>query len=347
MLIPIIALASLLSAPPSTPPDRVRVVASLTTYAAIAREITGDRGDVTSIGSGYENPHYVEPKPSFVPALAAANLFVTTGLDLELWVPALLDKASNPNVTEGGPGYVAVYTGIKLLDVPTSFSRSEGDVHAFGNPHIWTAPLNAIQIARNILTGLKRVAPADAQYFTTREAAFEDHLYRALYGDTLVQLIGGPSLAALDAQGRLLDFLRTKQYRGSPLASRLGGWVKEAMVFRGKRIVCYHKEWDYFSQEFDIPCIDYIEPKPGIPPTPSHVQEVIQEMQQQKIQVLFSTNYYDRNQVQEVASRTGATAVIVPGNVQGAPDVNTYFDLVNVWVRSLAAAYTGAAGAAP
>lgn len=347
MLLTIIAAITTLVPGGLAPPDRVRVVTSLTTYAAIAREITGDRGDVTSIGTGYENPHYVEPKPSFVPALARADVFVTTGLDLELWVPALLDKANNPKVTEGGPGYVAAYDGIKLLDVPTSFSRSQGDIHVFGNPHIWSAPLNAVLIARNILSGLRRVSPDNAGYFTTREASFEDRLYRALYGDTLVQLIGGAALAELDRQGKLLDFLRAKQYRGAGLDTRLGGWVKQAMVFRGKHVVCYHKEWDYFSQEFDLPCVDYVEPKPGIPPTPSHVQEVIREMQQQKIGVLLSTNYYDRNQVQEVAARTGARAVIVPGNVEGAPDVKTYFDLVNVWVAAIAGAYSASPGAAP
>ena len=325
--------------PVQPPADKLKIVTSITTYAAIAREIVGDRGDVTSIGTGYENPHYVEPKPSFVPALARADLFVTTGLDLELWVPALLDKANNPKVTEGGPGYVSAYTGIRLLDVPTSFSRSQGDVHVFGNPHIWTDPLNAIQIARNILTGLKRVAPADADYFTAREKDFEARLFGALYGDELVKLLGGATLMDLDAQGKLFDFLGGKQYQGSPLASRLGGWLKQGLPFRGKRVVCYHKEWDYFSREFQIPCIDYVEPKPGIPPTPSHVQEVITEMKEQKIQVLLSTNYYDRNQVQEVAARTGAQAVIVPGNVEGAPGVNTYLDLVNVWVTDLARAY--------
>src|SRR5437879_6726692 len=202
-------------APPA--PSPVRVVTSLTTYAAIARELIGDRGLVTSIGTGYENPHYVEPKPSFVPALAQADVFVTTGLDLELWVPALLDKASNPKVTEGGPGYVAAYTGVPLLDVPASYSRSGGDIHVFGNPHIWTDPLNAIIIARNILTGLKALAPDQADYFTAREKDFEQRIYRALYGDELVTLLGGETLAELDRQGKLFDFLATHKYQGAPL----------------------------------------------------------------------------------------------------------------------------------
>jgi len=278
-----------------------------------------------------------------VPLLANADVFVTTGLDLELWVPALLDKAGNSKVTEGGPGYVAAYTGITLLDVPSSFSRSGGDIHVFGNPHIWTEPLNGIQIARNILTGLKRVSPENADYFTGREKDFEDRVYRALYGDELVKLLGGQTLADLDHQGKLFDFLNQRQYQGAALATRLGGWLKLGMAFRGREMACYHKEWDYFSREFGIPCVDYIEPKPGIPPAPKHVRELIDLMQQRHVRVLLSPGYFDRTQIKQVAERTGAKAVIVPSNVGGAPGVNTFFDLINTLVGSLAQAFTDAA----
>lgn len=342
MLKPILLLLSL-GTPPAVP---VKVVTSLTTYAAIAREIVGDRGTVSSIAVGDENPHYVQPKPSFVPTLARADLFVTTGLDLELWVPALLDKAGNSRVTEGGPGYVAAYSGVDLLDVPTSFSRTQGDIHVYGNPHIWTDPLNAVQIARNILAGLKRVAPADAEYFTAREKDFEDRVYKALFGPELVQLLGGQTLADLDRQDKLFDFLKARQYQGAPLYNRLGGWLKQALPFRGTQVACYHKEWDYFSREFEVTCFDYIEPKPGIPPTPRHVQEIIVGMKEKHIPVLLSTNYYDRNQVIEVAQRTGAKAVIVPSNTGGAQGVNTYFDLMNLWITELGRAFGATAGAA-
>src|SRR5881409_2490722 len=344
----LVALPVLVTPPPVRAPvaDKVKVVTSLTTYGAIAREIVGDRGIVNSIATGDENPHYVQPKPSFIPMLGQADVFVTTGLDLELWVPALLDKANNPKVTEGGPGYVAAYAGIDLLDVPTTFSRSQGDIHVYGNPHIWTGPLNAVLIARNILRGLKRVAPQDADYFTTREKDFEDRMYRALFGDDLVKLLGGETLADLDRQGKLLDFLKSRQYQGSCLTSRLGGWLKQAMPFRGKEVACYHKEWDYFSRQYGLPCFDYIEPKPGIPPTPGHVLEIINAMRDRHVQVLFSTNYYDRNQVQEVAQRTGAKAVIVPSNTGGAPGVSTYVDLVTLWITELARAFGGPSAAA-
>jgi ABC-type Zn uptake system ZnuABC Zn-binding protein ZnuA len=320
----------------------VKVVTSLTTYASIAREIVGDRGRVSSIAVGDENPHYVQPKPSFVPTLAQADLFVTTGLDLELWVPALLDKANNPRIVEGGPGYVAAYQGLPLLDIPANLSRAQGDIHVYGNPHIWTDPLNAVLVARNILRGLKRVAPQDAEYFTAREKDFETRVYRALFGDELVTMLGGETLADIDRKGELFTFL-ARQYQGAPLLNRLGGWLKQGMPFRGKIVACYHKEWDYFSREFQVTCFDYIEPKPGIPPTPRHVQEIITEMRSRHIAVLLSTNYYDRNQVLEVAQRTGAKAVIVPSNTGGSGGPETYFDLVNLWVSELAQSF-GTAG---
>src|SRR5438128_5252636 len=291
----LVALHVPVTAPPVRAPvaDKVKVVTSLTTHSVIAREIFGDRGVVNSNATGDENPHYVQPKPSFIPMLSQADVFVTTGLDLELWVPALLDKASNPKVTEGGPGYVAAYAGIDLLDVPTSFSRTQGDIHVFGNPHIWTSPLNAVQIARNILTGLKRVAPESGDYFTAREKDFEDRVYRALYGDELVQILSGATLVDLDRQGKLFEFLDGHKYQGASLTTRLGGWLKQGMVFRGREVAGYPKEWDYFSKEFGLPCFDYIEPKPGIPPTPGHVLEIINGLRRPTLHAPSSPTYHD------------------------------------------------------
>jgi zinc/manganese transport system substrate-binding protein len=333
---------------PAAPPTRpasgpVKVVTSLTTYGAIAREIVGDKGTVTSIAQGNEDPHFVQPKPSFVAVLRNADLFVTTGLDLELWVPALLDRAGNRNILEGGPGFVPAYKGITLLEVPTSLSRSQGDIHVDGNPHIHTDPLNGIIIARNILAGLQRVSPENAQLFASREQDFEKRVLDATMGSKLVEILTPATAYNLLRTEKLYEFIAKQKYQGQPLLGQLGGWLKQAESFRGKEMACYHKEWAYFSSRFDIDCITYIEAKPGIPPTPGHVQEVIQLMKQRKTPVLFASNYFDRKQIQQVAERTGATAVIVPENTGGAPGVNSYFDLVNSWVGGLAAAFHGTA----
>ncbi len=145
------------------------------------------------------------------------------------------------------PGYVTAYTGITLLEVPTSLNRSEGDIHADGNPHIHTDPLNAIIIARNILTGLTRVSPADAAYFTEREEDFEKRILEATMGADLVGILTPATAFDLLKTDKLSTFLGATKYQGKPLADTLGGWLKQADAFQGKEMACYHKEWAYFS----------------------------------------------------------------------------------------------------
>ncbi|HET8624885.1 MAG TPA: metal ABC transporter substrate-binding protein [Gemmatimonadales bacterium] len=336
-----LSLIAALAGPPGFRAPLLKVVTSLPTYAAIAREVTGDRATVTAIAQGDEDPHFVQPKPSFIALLRNADLFVTTGLDLELWVPALLDRAGNRKVAENGPGYVAAYRGIQLLEIPASVSREAGDIHADGNPHIHTDPVNGIIIARNVLAGLQRVAPTDAAYFQRREEAFERRVLEATIGAELVRILTPATAFSLLESDKFDSFIARQQYQGKPLSDRLGGWLAEGRVLRGKEIACYHKEWAYFSARFGVTCVTYIEAKPGIPPTPGHVQEVIALMRQRKIPVLFASNYFDRRQIQRVAERTGAKGVVVSENAGGMPHTDTYFDLVGSWVHALAAALGG------
>ncbi len=203
--------------------DRITVVTTQAVYAALTREVGGDHVLVTSIAAPAEDPHFVRPKPSFAVDIRHADLFVTTGLDLELWVPVLLDKAGNADVMEGGPGYVTAHTGVRLLEIPASVDRSAGDVHVFGNPHLHTDPLRAIQIARNIVTGLRTIAPELGPEFDANLATFSDRLHRRLFGEALVDLLGGDVLADLALANRLRPFLEDQTYEGEPLADRLGG----------------------------------------------------------------------------------------------------------------------------
>jgi len=321
------------------PAAQVKVVTSLTTYGSIAREIVGDRGTVASIAQGDENPHFVQPKPSFVALLRDADLFVTTGLDLELWVPTLLDRAGNRKIMEGGPGYVAAYVGITLVEVPVSLSRAGGDIHAEGNPHIHTDPINGILIGRNILAGLLKVDAANAEYYRARELDFEKRVLEATIGKELVGVLTPATAFNLLKTGQFDGFIQKTVLHGKPLADQLGGWLHEGRAFRGKEMTCYHKEWSYFSARFQVTCVAYVEAKPGIPPTPGHVEEVIALMKERLVPVLFATNYYPRSQIEQVAAKTGAAAVIVPENTFGAPGVTTYIDLVNTWVTGLAAGF--------
>lgn len=317
----------------------LKVVTTLTTYASIAREILGDAGTAHAIARGDEDPHYVQPKPSYVRLIRDADLFVTTGMDLELWVPALLDRAGNRAVLPGAPGYVAASAGVDVVEIPASVDRSQGDIHIYGNPHLLSDPWNAIIVARNILAGLSRVAPALTTTFEEAERQFERRVVEALIGEELVAALTVETSLQLLSVDELYGFLAETTLHNEPLTTLMTGWFADGAVFRDREMVCYHREWSYFSRRFGIPCVGYVEPKLGIPPTPRHVRDLIDLMRSQSVPAIFAANYYPSNQVDQVAERTGAIAVIVPENTEGEPGIETYFDLVDHWVISLAAAY--------
>jgi ABC-type Zn uptake system ZnuABC Zn-binding protein ZnuA len=331
---------TLMTAHAAVAQEKIRVVTTLPTYATITREITGDFADVRSIARGDEDPHFVNPRPSFAAMIQRADLFVVTGLDLELWVPTLLDRANNARVVEGAPGHVAAYAGISLLDVPESVSRAGGDIHVFGNPHIHTDPVNAITIARNIAAGLRRVDPDRAAAYDANFAAFSTRIMQRLFGEQLVEMLGEATLFDLARDHRFWDFASQQSYQDKRLTEYVGGWLAQAAPFRDKRMVCYHKNWAYFSARFRVACAMYVEPKPGIPPAPGHVRDVIDFIRSEHIPVVFAANYFNRTQVERVASRTGAMAVIVPEHVDGEADVNNYFALVDRWISALAGGFT-------
>lgn len=315
------------------------VVTTLPTYASIARFITGERARVEAIARGDEDPHFVTPRPSFARKIGRADLFVTTGLDLELWVPGLLDRANNARVVEGADGHVTAYAGVELLQVPETVSRSEGDVHVFGNPHVHTDPVNGVLVARNILQGLERVDPEGASTYRERARAFRDSILRRTFGDTLVEMVGGDALFDLARAHRFWSFARSQRVDGEPLVDFLGGWLARAAPFRGRRMACYHKNWAYFSRRFQVDCAIYVEPKPGVPPTPGHVRDVVRFMESEEIPVLFAANYFSEDQTRKVADRVGARVVRVPEHVGGSEGVDDYFQLVDLWVSRLAEAF--------
>lgn len=324
----------------ATAPDMepVRVVVTQPVYSALTRAVGGEHVQVVALTSPAEDPHTVRPKPSYAVQIRRADLFVTTGLDLELWVPPLLDRAGNSRVMEGAPGYVTAYTGVSLLDVPAVIDRGAGDVHIYGNPHLHTDPLRALQVARNIAAGLKRVAPDRAAAFDDNLARFSDQLHRRLFGDRLVDLLGGETLVALAESNRLFSFLQENELDGAPLTEQLGGWLGEAAALRGQEMICYHKNWSYLEERFGVDCVAYVESKPGIPPTPRHVRELLDLMDQEGVRVIWAANYFDRRKVDTVARRGDATAVVVPLALAGDHG-HAYFDLVDHWVDALRSAF--------
>jgi len=314
---------------------QVRVVTTLPDYAVIAKAIGGDRVSCEAIVRGDQDAHFIRPKPSFVGMVRRADLLVSTGLDLELWLPTVVNKSGNARVRSGQVGYVAAAQGINLLEKPKVMSRAEGGVHIHGNPHLTCSPLNMKAAARNITTGLIKVDPAGREQYEVGLKQYLDEIDRRLFGEELVKLLGGKTLSSMAEKGTLIPFLEKRKFRDKPLMEYSGGWLEKMMPLRGKSIVTYHKNWIYFLKLFGINEAGTIEPKPGIPPSAKHVTELVSLMRQEKIRIVFAASYFDEQKVRSVANRVGAEAVIVPIYVGGAKGIGDYFKLVDHWTDSL------------
>jgi ABC-type Zn uptake system ZnuABC Zn-binding protein ZnuA len=316
------------------PGKTMNIVCSFSDYAKIAEFIAGDRARVSYIAHGEQDPHFVPPKPSYAVTLSTADLWITTGMDLEMWAATLVDKARNRKIMDGEPGFVSVSDGVNVVEKVEFASRTEGDVHLMGNPHINTSPVNWRVIARNITIGLVKNDPSNAAYYQKNRDLFIDKVDRALFGDKLVEMFGGETLVKLLENKTLFTFLE-KPYEGGKLIDQLGGWLKEALPFRGKRIITYHKNWSYLTNTFGLEVLGYIEPKPGIPPSAKHVQTMIGLIKEQNIKLMIVANYFEKKTAQMIEEKTGIKALYLPLFVNGLPGIDDNFKLVDHWIDQI------------
>lgn len=291
-----IAAAALLPGPVEA---QLRVVTSTPDLHDIARQVGGARIVARSIGQGYQDPHFIEAKPSFVLDLAKADVWAFVGLDLEIgWMPLLLDGARNPKIRPGGAGYVDVSKAIPVIDVPTgNVDRSQGDVHALGNPHYWLDPANGRRIAWLFRDKFTQLDPAGASTYTANAKAFE-----------------------------------------SRLGSAEQAWAADLAKIKGKPLVAWHTSWRYFAEYTGMNIVGFMEPKPGVPPSPSHLAGLIQTMKRTGAKVIVMEPFYDRKTADFVASKTGATVLILPPSVGGRKGLDDYIALMKYDITQLAAA---------
>jgi zinc/manganese transport system substrate-binding protein len=314
---------------------KLNVVSTSADYAAIAEFIGGDRVEVSHLIHGDQDPHTVRPKPSLAQRLAAADVLIATGLDLEMWLPPLVDKSGNAGIREGQDGYVAANYGMELKEIPDSLDRGQGDVHCFGNPHLHTSPINARAVARNIAIGFIKNDPGGEKLYKERLELFRAEIDRRLFGEKLLKLVGSKTLLKLANNGKLVSFLQGKKYKGGMLIDELGGWMKKSLPLRNLKVVSYHKNWTYFAELFGVEFVAEVEPKPGIPPSARDVADLIERMTSNSIRIIFAANYFDENKVLRICEKVGATPVVVPLSVGGVPGVTDYFSLVDYWLEAL------------
>src|SRR5437763_8210830 len=279
---------------------KLNVMTATTDLAALAQEIGGDKVDVESIARGYQDPHFVEAKPSFLLKLRRADLLIVVGLELEIgWLPPLITQSSNPRIQVGAPGYLDASRFAKILEIPTGqVTRAEGDVHPLGNPHYWLDPDNALRIAKGIQNKLSEMRPNDAAYFAQRYDAFEQRLKQS------------------DEQ-----------------------WLAQMKPYAGRKVVTYHRSWPNFAEHFGLNVVGYVEPRPGIPPTPSHTVDLVNLMKRENVKVELIEPYFDLSTPNKIASNTGGKVVVMMPSVGGKPEITDYFKLFDYDIGILKQAF--------
>ena len=285
---------------PSAAAKKLNVVTSTTDLAALAQEVGGDKITVESIAKGYQDPHFVEAKPSFLLKLRNADLLISVGLQLEIgWLPPLITQSGNPRIQPGNAGYLEAAQFAEVLDIPTGpISRAMGDVHPMGNPHLWLDPNNGRRIAKGIAGKLAEMDPGDQAYF----------------------------------QQRLDDFSKR-------LAEADKRWLAAMAPYRGRKIVTYHNSWPNFARHFGLDVVGYVEPRPGIPPTPGHTLELIQMMKRENVKVLIMEPYFDSKTPNSIGAATGAKVLVLTPSVGGEKDITDYFKLFDYDIGLLTQAF--------
>src|SRR2546422_4275756 len=293
-------LLASLQAPPAQAAGKIQIVTATSDLAALAQEVGGDRVEVESIARGYQDPHFVEAKPSFLLKLRRADLLIVVGLELEIgWLPPLITQSSNPRIQVGAPGYLDASRFAKILEIPTGqVTRAEGDVHPLGNPHYWLDPDNGLRIAKGIQNKLSEMRPNDAAYFAQRYDAFEQRLKQS---DQL--------------------------------------WLAQMKPYAGRKVVTYHRSWPNFAEHFALNVVGYVEPRPGIPPSPHHTRELIGQMKRDGVKLILVEPYFDLKTPNSIARETGGQGVVLTPPVGGEKEITDYFKLFDFDICNLMEAF--------
>ena len=275
---------------------QIRVVATTPDFAAIAREIGGNRVTVTALAKPTEDPHFVDAKPSHIVTLNRADILVEGGAELELgWLPPLLESSRNAKIGSGAAGRVIASSGIRMVDVPTAFDRSKGDIHSRGNPHFLADPINARIVAKNIADHFAKIDPRNASTYSANLARFNN---------------------SID-----VGMVR---------------WVRTLAPFKGAKVVTYHKDFVYFANRFGLQIIGELEPKPGISPSPAHLASIIGTMKSQGGKVILVQPYQNRRTAETVARQSGAKVLEMPQQPGARAGTSSYTGMIDNLVNTLA-----------
>ncbi|MBN1575375.1 MAG: zinc ABC transporter substrate-binding protein [Chitinispirillaceae bacterium] len=298
----------------------LKVIATFPDLKWAAEQIGGAEVKVEALGRGNQDPHHVDAKPSFMLMLNKCDIFIQNGLEQEIgWVPPLLEGARNPKILKGAAGFIDASEGIRPKEIPLSADRGLGDVHPSGNPHYLIDPVCMLTVLENIHEGFVRNRPDKQAYF--------DENLKASKTDLLVKLIGMPLLKALgpdSVRALLFSDEFAAMIKENRLPAPVEGWIKKAQPFNGVTVICYHQSWKYFTDRFGMTIVGYLEPKPGIPPSPAHLLQMKNKILDESIPLIITDTYHNPKTGNKLAEMTKVKALWLPNLVGGVKEVTTY-----------------------
>jgi len=280
----------------------LKVATSLSDLADVALAVGGKHVTAISLCKGYEDLHFVPAKPSLMKAIQDADVYVSTGLELDGgWLPLVIPGSRNPKIQPGAKGFVDASEGVNVLEKPSgTVSRAEGDVHPLGNPHYYLDPKNLEVVA--------------------------DHLAK-VFSD-----LDAPNAADYAANAKVFD---------KKMETSLKVWEKELKPYKGKPLVTFHKNFDYFIERFGLKLFGTVEPKPGIRPNPRYLSETAASMRGSNVKLIVYQPYYDADASRELAQKVDGVAVEIPTEVDGLPQAKDVFSKFDFIVSSLVKAFQG------
>jgi zinc/manganese transport system substrate-binding protein len=256
----------------------LRVLACEPEWGALVQELGGQLVDVSVATSALQDPHQIQAKPSLIARARNADLLVCTGAELEIgWLPVLLQQSGNAKIQAGQPGNFAAADFVRKLEVPTQVDRSQGDVHAAGNPHIQTDPRNIALVATALAARLQQVDVGNASTYADRAKDFQQRWQQAI-----------------------------------------ARWSAKAASLKGMAVVSQHKAFAYLYDWLGLKEVAVLEPKPGVEPSVSHLQQVLASLKTQPARLVLYAAYQDGRPSEWLQSNAGITAVRLPFTVGGS-----------------------------
>lgn len=316
--------------------ESITILTTTTDLADITRQITGDLAEVSSLCDGREDPHALTVRPSYIVKARTAQVWIRIGMELELgWEPPILRDCRNRRIQVGMPAHIDVSEAILPLDVPQGkVTRDQGDIHAFGNPHYWLDPLNGRLAARYIAARLGKLYPEHDAVFKTNLTSFLNALDVRMFGEPLVNCVGGAKLWQWQLAGTLDNELGKL-----PGEVKLGGWYGTLRPYAGVPVATYHRSWIYLLQRFQLSLAGELEPKPGIPPSPKHLHQLSESFKVKGVRVILQEPFYSPKAAELLASRLDNLKVLVCANsTGGGAGAGSYLEMLDHVISALAEA---------